>query len=102
MPPSKGVPSGPWIRASQRNMSSSLTGPAVMPSGGSDARALYSLKRRLEAGLAIVCGCGCRWDVEGGGERLWVVGVVGVVGLTRLLGDTWIDLSARVIGIVRR
>ena len=54
MPPSKGVPSGPWIRASQRNMSSSVTGPAVIPSGGSEESALYSLKRRFAAGLDIV------------------------------------------------
>jgi hypothetical protein len=54
MPPSNGVPSGPWMRASQRNMSSSLTGPAVMPSGGSEERDLYSLKRRLDAEDAIV------------------------------------------------
>lgn len=49
MPPSKGVPSGPWIRASQRKMSSSETGPAVIPSGGEEVRVLYSWKRRLEA-----------------------------------------------------
>ncbi len=42
MPPSKGVPSGPWIRASQRKISSSETGPAVMPSGGLLVRFLYS------------------------------------------------------------
>ena len=49
MPPSKGVPSGPWIRASQRKMSSSETGPAVMPSGGEEVRSLYSWKRRRDA-----------------------------------------------------
>ncbi len=30
-------------------MSSSLTGPAVMPSGGEEVRSLYSWKRRREA-----------------------------------------------------
>lgn len=49
MPPSKGVPSGPWISASQRKMSSSETGPAVMPSGGEEVRSLYSWKRRRDA-----------------------------------------------------
>jgi hypothetical protein len=54
------VPSGPWIRASQTNMSSSLTGPAVRPSGGSEESALYSLKRRLEAEDAMLCEVGAR------------------------------------------
>lgn len=49
MPPSKGVPSGPWISASQRNRSSSFIGPAVMPSGGSLVRVRYSVKSRFEA-----------------------------------------------------
>lgn len=72
-PPSNGVPSGPWINASQMNMSSSVTGPAVMPSGGSEENDLYSLNRRLAAGLDMVCAvkerraaygadmCGVRW-----------------------------------------
>lgn len=68
MPPSKGVPSGPWIRASQRKMSSSETGPAVMPSGGEEVRSLYSWKRRRDAIVdAMVDG----WEGEKG------VGVVG-------------------------
>lgn len=38
-------------------MSSSETGPAVIPSGGSEERERYSLKRRREAEeVAIVCG----------------------------------------------
>jgi hypothetical protein len=49
MPPSKGVPSGPWISASQAKRSSSLTGPAVIPSGGDVRRDLYSEKRRFDA-----------------------------------------------------
>jgi hypothetical protein len=51
MPPSKGVPSGPWISASQAKRSSSLTGPAVIPSGGDVRRDLYSEKRRFDATL---------------------------------------------------
>jgi len=51
MPPSKGVPSGPCIRASHTNMSSSLTGPAVIPSGGFVDSALYSPRRRRWAVL---------------------------------------------------
>lgn len=43
------MPSGPWMSASHTNMSSSERGPAVMPSGGSEERPLYSLKRRFEA-----------------------------------------------------
>lgn len=58
------MPSGPWIKASQTNMSSSLMGPAVMPSGGSEERDLYSLKRRFEADEAI------SWGVEGAKEDL--------------------------------
>lgn len=71
-PPSKGVPSGPWMRHSQCSRSSSETGPAVMPSGGLLVRARYSWRRRrwavdwamvvatcdLRAGLAaavVVC-----------------------------------------------
>ena len=56
MPPSKGVPSGPWMRASQRKMSSSETGPAVMPSGGLEVRFLYSRKRRREAVEEAILG----------------------------------------------
>jgi hypothetical protein len=59
-PPSYGVPSGPWIMASHRKRSSSLTGPAVMPSGGSVVRCLYSWNSRLEATefmLVVVAGC---------------------------------------------
>jgi hypothetical protein len=41
-------------------MSSSLTGPAVRPSGGSEESALYSLKRRLEAEDAMLCEVGAR------------------------------------------
>ena len=41
------MPSGPWIKASQWYMSSSVTGPAVMPSGGFVERFLYSWKRRF-------------------------------------------------------
>lgn len=55
MPPSNGVPSGPWISASQYNMSSSETGPAVMPSGGLLVRARYSWRRRRWAVDAIFC-----------------------------------------------
>ena len=62
MPPSKGVPSGPWISASQRKMSSSETGPAVMPSGGEEVRSLYSWKRRRDAIVDAMGGTlgGCR------------------------------------------
>jgi hypothetical protein len=54
------------------NMSSSLTGPAVMPSGGSLESMRYSLKRRFEADEAMVC-------IESGGARkvaavLWARG----------------------------
>ena len=56
MPPSNGVPSGPCISASHTNMSSSVTGPAVMPSGGSEERPRYSLKRRLEAEEEAIFG----------------------------------------------
>lgn len=41
------------MMASQTNRSSSLMGPAVMPSGGSMVRDLYSWKRRLEATVFI-------------------------------------------------
>ena len=51
MPPSKGVPSGPWMSASQEKRSSSLMGPAVIPSGGDVRRDLYSAKRRFDATL---------------------------------------------------
>jgi hypothetical protein len=54
MPPSKGVPSGPWISASQAKRSSSLTGPAVIPSGGDVRRDLYSEKRRFDATLEAI------------------------------------------------
>lgn len=37
------------MSASQRNMSSSFTGPAVMPSGGEVSRARYSENSRFEA-----------------------------------------------------
>lgn len=37
------------MRASQRKMSSSDTGPAVMPSGGEEVRVRYSWNRRREA-----------------------------------------------------
>lgn len=69
MPPSKGVPSGPWISASQRKMSSSETGPAVMPSGGEEVRSLYSWKRRRDAMEdAMLMG----FRVEGGaGAEMW-------------------------------
>jgi hypothetical protein len=67
-------------------------GPAVMPSGGSLERALYSLKRRLEAEDAMLGGGGVGkrpsvcvrlwWDHFGGcgcaGSELWGDG--GVVG----------------------
>lgn len=63
------------MMASQTNRSSSLMGPAVMPSGGSMVRDLYSWKRRLEATVFIfgfgfflslavavtVAGVGARW-----------------------------------------
>lgn len=49
MPPSYGVPSGPSMSASHRKRSSSDTGPAVMPSGGSWVRVLYSENSRFEA-----------------------------------------------------
>ena len=42
------------MRASQRKMSSSEMGPAVMPSGGAEARVLYSWKRRREAMLEAI------------------------------------------------
>jgi hypothetical protein len=55
-PPSKGVPSGPSISASQLNMSSSETGPATIPAGGSVERALNSENRRREASAgAAIC-----------------------------------------------
>ena len=65
MPPSKGVPSGPSINASQTKMSSSVTGPAVMPSGGSLVRVRYSWKRRLEATRSAIFRV-----VKGFGRRL--------------------------------
>lgn len=73
MPPSKGVPSGPWMSASHRNRSSSLSGPAVIPSGGSTLSDLYSEKRRLEATDEAISdvGVGCRGvlgEVFGGME----------------------------------
>lgn len=59
-PPSKGVPSGPWMRHSQCSRSSSLTGPAVMPSGGLLVSARYSWSRRR---------CAVDWAMAGGGRR---------------------------------
>jgi hypothetical protein len=61
------------MRASQRNMSSSLTGPAVMPSGASDESILYSLKRRFEAEEAMLCvvGAGRGCVLEVGVARAW-------------------------------
>ena len=50
-------------------MSSSLTGPAVMPSGGSFESMRYSLKRRFEAEDAMLCvdrKRGCTGGGEGG------------------------------------
>lgn len=58
MPPSNGVPAGPSISASQINMSSSVVGPAVMPSGGSLVRLRYSTRRRFWA---------WDWDILGWG-----------------------------------
>lgn len=46
MPPSNGVPSGPVIKHSQCNRSSSEIGPARIPSGGLLVRALYSWRSR--------------------------------------------------------
>ena len=70
MPPSKGVPSGPWMRASQRKMSSSEMGPAVMPSGGAEARFLYSEKRRRDATVdAIFRNLGGDRGTVGGKSR---------------------------------
>ena len=63
LPPSKGVPSGPWISASQYSRSSSETGPAVMPSGGLLVRARYSWRRRrcaVEVAIAVWWG----WRIE--------------------------------------
>ena len=49
-------------------MSSSETGPAVMPSGGEEVRARYSEKRRREATeVAIYGGAGCLGRGFGGG-----------------------------------
>lgn len=75
MPPSKGVPSGPWIRASQRKMSSSEMGPAVMPSGGLEVRFLYSWKRRREAmeDAMVVAG----WKMGGRSSGVEERGVIG-------------------------
>ena len=53
-PPSKGVPSGPCISASHVKMSSSVTGPAMMPSGGSVVRARNSEKSRREASAVAI------------------------------------------------
>lgn len=55
-PPSKGVPSGPWIKASHLKMSSSLIGPATMPSGESVESVRNSEKSRREATEAISNG----------------------------------------------
>ena len=51
-------------------MSSSETGPAVIPSGGEEVRFLYSWKRRLEARADAIFGVG-RVGVEG---RWWILG----------------------------
>ena len=61
MPPSYGVSSGPCIRASQTKRSSSLIGPAVMPSGGSCVRCLYSWKRRFDATDVMFACLDRRW-----------------------------------------
>lgn len=54
------------------NMSSSFMGPAVMPSGGSEERARYSLKRRFAAVEAMVA----EWmERERGGEWSGVGGL---------------------------
>lgn len=50
-------------------MSSSETGPAVMPSGGLDVRFLYSEKRRLAAREEAIWGDG---EVVG-----WLIGWLG-------------------------
>ena len=42
------------MRASQTKMSSSEMGPAVMPSGGEEAKVLYSWNRRREAMLEAI------------------------------------------------
>ena len=70
MPPSKGVPSGPWISASQAKRSSSSIGPAVMPSGGEVRRDLYSAKRRFDATLVAMLLWGlCSQACQVGSER---------------------------------
>lgn len=53
------------------NRSSSVMGPAVMPSGGSEVKRRYSWKRRFEAtDVAIVVGCGLSFCGSGlMGER---------------------------------
>lgn len=67
------------MMASHVYMSSSLTGPASMPGGGSDVRVLYSLKRRLEAEDAMLC-------VRGFGDVGVVVGLCNDVGDEGLVG----------------
>lgn len=50
------------MRASQRKMSSSDTGPAVMPSGGEEVRVRYSWNRRRDAredAMIGICGRFC-------------------------------------------
>lgn len=78
MPPSKGVPSGPWMRASQRKMSSSETGPAVIPSGGEEVRSLYSWKRRRDAIVEamVVVDFRGEWESDGCGGVGWGGGFV--------------------------
>jgi hypothetical protein len=70
------VPSGPSISASQTKRSSSSTGPAVMPSGGSWVRCLYSWNRRLEATDVVILCVGCAKGGLGGvygcGVVVWV------------------------------
>lgn len=58
-------------------MSSSDIGPAVMPSGGSEESALYSLKRRLEALDAMVYVVVVLWKVVVGWRGIMYGGVYG-------------------------
>lgn len=75
------------------NRSSSVMGPAVMPSGGSEVRRRYSWKRRFEAtDVAIVFG-GC-FEFGGGfglmgGRRVASVCVCGCVGCGLWVGRWW-------------
>jgi len=70
-PPSKGVPSGPWMKHSHSKKSSSDTGPAQIPSGQSLTSCLYSCKSRRVAVAAMIYWTGSPFRARMNQRQRW-------------------------------